>query len=117
MGVYFNHPSCLEHDPRAFMPEHPDTPERLEALEAHLAERDWLGWERRQAPAASEDDLRRVHSAEHVDRIREMCLCGGGEIDADTFVGEASYRAALHAAGGACEMTRALVRGEAEHGF
>ena len=32
-------------------------------------------------------------------------------------MGEASYRAALHAAGGACEMTRALLAGEAETGF
>ena len=35
----------------------------------------------------------------------------------DTFVGEPSYRAALHAAGGACEMTRALMAGEAALGF
>ena len=33
---------------------HPEQPERLRAIEAALAERDWLGWERREAPAASE---------------------------------------------------------------
>ena len=49
--------------------------------------------------------------------IRELCLAGGGAIDADTFVGEASYRAALHAAGGACAMTRALLGGEDRTGF
>ena len=38
MGLYFHHPACLEHDPRAYMPEHPDTPERLEAIERMLAE-------------------------------------------------------------------------------
>ncbi len=32
-------------------------------------------------------------------------------------MGEASWRAALHAAGGACEMTRALLAGEAAVGF
>jgi acetoin utilization deacetylase AcuC-like enzyme len=42
---------------------------------------------------------------------------GGGPIDPDTIVGEASYRAALHAAGGACTMTRALMSGEAQVGF
>ena len=52
-----------------------------------------------------------------IDRIKEMALAGGGAIDPDTFVGEASYRAALHAAGGACEMTRALLEGEATSGF
>ncbi len=116
-GLYFHHPACLEHDPRAHMPSHPDTPERLEALERHLEEQGWLGWERREAPAASEEELELVHGARHVRGIRELCEAGGGAIDADTFVGEASYRAALHAAGGACAMTRALLAGEAAVGF
>ena len=51
-----------------------------------------------------------------VELIRDLCAAGGGQIDADTFVGEASYRAALHAAGAACEMVRALMRGEARAG-
>jgi acetoin utilization deacetylase AcuC-like enzyme len=115
--LYFSHPSSLEHDPRAHVPGHPDTPERLIALEGFLGERDWMGWERREAPAADERELELVHSARHVESIRELCLAGGGAIDADTFVGEASYRAALHAVGGACEMTRALLGGEAAVGF
>jgi acetoin utilization deacetylase AcuC-like enzyme len=53
-------------------------------------------------------------SPEHVERIRELCLNGGGQIDDDTFVGEPSYRAALHAAGGACAMVRALAGGDDE---
>ena len=65
-----------------------------------------------EAPAASEQQLELVHSARHVRGIRELCEAGGGAIDADTFVGEASFRAALHAAGGACEMVRALLAGE-----
>ncbi len=115
--LYFHHPACLEHDPRAHMPSHPDTPERLRAIERHLEARGWLGWERREAPAANEEELELVHSARHVRGIRELCEAGGGEIDADTFVGEASYRAALHAAGGACAMARALLGGEAAAGF
>jgi acetoin utilization deacetylase AcuC-like enzyme len=99
------------------MPEHPDTPERLLALEAHLAQADWLGWERRAAPAATEEQLQLVHGARHVQGIRELCAAGGGAIDADTYVGEASYRAALHAAGAACAMVRALLAGDAALGF
>jgi acetoin utilization deacetylase AcuC-like enzyme len=115
--LYFSHPACLQHDPRALMPGHPETPERMVAIEAALAERDWLGWERREAPAASERELELVHSARHVESIRELCLAGGGAIDADTFAGAASYEAALRAAGGACEMTRALLAGEDTVGF
>ncbi len=116
-GLYFDHPACLEHDPRAHMPLHPDTPERLYAIEQALEQRAWLGWERRQAPLASELELKLVHSPEHVRAIRELCAVGGGTIDADTYVGEASDRAALHAVGGACAMTRALMAGEADFGF
>ena len=116
-GLYFSHPACLEHDPRVCSPGHPDTPERLVELERALAERDWLGWERREAPAASEAQLELVHSAEHVRSIAQLCAAGGGAIDPDTFVGEQSFRAALHAAGGACAMVHALLAGEARVGF
>jgi acetoin utilization deacetylase AcuC-like enzyme len=116
-GLYYSHPTCLAHDPRVHSPGHPDTPERLLALEAALAERDWLGWERRAAPRATEAQLELVHTAAHVRRIRELCERGGGAIDSDTFVGEPSYEAALHAAGGACEMTRDLLAGDAQAGF
>jgi acetoin utilization deacetylase AcuC-like enzyme len=115
--LYFSHPSSLEHDPRQGLPGHPERPERLQAIEAALAERDWLGWERREAPEASEAELMLVHPPEHIERIRALSRSGGGAIDLDTYAGEASYEAALHAAGGACAMTRALVDGEAEAGF
>jgi acetoin utilization deacetylase AcuC-like enzyme len=115
--LYFHHPACLEHDPRAHMPRHPDTPERLLAIEARLAASDWLGWERRQAPAAAEATVELIHSARLVKAIEEICLAGGGALDPDTCVGEPSYRAALHAAGSACAMTSALLAGEASVGF
>jgi acetoin utilization deacetylase AcuC-like enzyme len=115
--LYYSHPACLEHDPRVHMPGHPDTPERLEAIERTLAAEDWLGWERREAPAATEAQLELIHGTRQVREIRELSLAGGGAIDPDTFVGEPSYRAALHAAGGACEMARALMAGEAALGF
>jgi acetoin utilization deacetylase AcuC-like enzyme len=116
-SLYFSHPSSLEHDPRQGLPGHPEQPGRLPAIEAALGERDWLGWERREAPAASEEELLLVHPRSHVEAIRELSLGGGGAIDLDTFAGERSYEAALHAAGGACAMTRALLAGEAEVGF
>ena len=115
--LYFSHPACLEHDPRAHLPSHPDSPQRLRAIEETLDTCGWLGWERRVAPQVRERELELVHTPEHVRRIRDVCLADGGAIDADTFVGAPSYRAALHAAGGACEMVRALLSGEDEIGF
>jgi acetoin utilization deacetylase AcuC-like enzyme len=116
-GLYFSHPACLEHDPRVHSPAHPDTPERLLEIERAVSPRELPGWEWRQAPAATEAELRLVHTARHVQSIGELCAAGGGAIDADTFVGEASFRAATHAVGAACSMTRALIARDAPVGF
>ena len=115
--LFFSHPACLEHDPSEQLPGHPDVPERLCAIERRLESVDYLGWEQREAPAASEEELELIHTPRLVASIRELSQSGGDAIDADTYVGEASFRAALHAAGGACGMVRALLAGEAEVGF
>jgi acetoin utilization deacetylase AcuC-like enzyme len=99
------------------MEAHPDTPERLVAIERALSGQDWLGWERRLAPPADDAQLELVHDRALIEQLEQMAIAGGGAVDADTFVGEPSYRAALHAAGGACEMTRALVGAEADVAF
>jgi acetoin utilization deacetylase AcuC-like enzyme len=115
--LYFSHPACLEHDPAGVMPGHPERPERLLAIEQALAARDWLGWERREAPLASEAELELVHSPEHVRAIKELCERGGGAIDPDTYAVEASWEAARRASGAACAMVRALLGGEDDIGF
>jgi acetoin utilization deacetylase AcuC-like enzyme len=115
--LYFSHPACLDHDPAGVMPGHPERPERLVAIERLLDEREWLGWERREAPAASEAELELAHSEEHVRAIRDLCAAGGGMIDPDTYAVEASWEAARRAAGGACAMVRALAGGEDGVGF
>ncbi|MEA2140900.1 MAG: hypothetical protein QOC91_999 [Solirubrobacteraceae bacterium] len=116
-GLYFSHPASLEHDPRVLMPGHPDTPERLLAIERLLGSEDWLGWQRREAPAAPRSAIELIHEPQQIAHIERLAAGGGGSVDLDTVVGEASYRAALHAAGGACEMVRALLAAEAPLGF
>jgi acetoin utilization deacetylase AcuC-like enzyme len=116
-GLYFRHSLSLEHDPTEHLAEHPDTPERIVAIERAMAVADWLDFELEDAPVATDLELERVHSRAHVEAIRRLAETGGGAIDGDTYVGEASYRAALHAAGGAGEMVRALLDGRADIGF
>jgi acetoin utilization deacetylase AcuC-like enzyme len=106
----FHHHSSSEHDPRVLCPHHPDSPDRIEAIESALASAGWPGCVRVQAPAAGSSELELVHTATHVGLVRQLCIDGGCQLDSDTFVGEASYTAALHAAGGACAMVRELVR-------
>jgi acetoin utilization deacetylase AcuC-like enzyme len=117
MPLLLTHPASLEHDPRPFIPGHPDTPERIVAIEAALAAQGWLGWERREAPAAPDEWIEAVHSERLLREVRELCEAGGGLIDPDTAVGPESLRAARHAAGGAGELARALLAGEHEVGL
>ena len=115
--LYFSHPSSLAHDPRDLMPGHPEAPPRLVAIEGRLEAVDWLGWERRPAPAATRPELELVHTSRHVTAIRELSEAGGGAIDSETWDGPESYVAAARAAGGAAAMARALLGGEAKVGF
>jgi acetoin utilization deacetylase AcuC-like enzyme len=115
--LYLHHASSLDHDPGTLSFDHPDVPARIEAIEAAMTRADWLGCEVREAPAASRNELELVHEASYVDSIRELSAAGGGELDSDTFVSSGSYRAALHSAGGACALVRALIAGEASAAF
>ncbi len=115
--LYIRHFSSREHDPSVLSPHHPDTPARIDAIEGAMEGLGWLGCELLDAPAATEAELELVHAPSHVRRIRDLCLRGGGQIDEDTYVGEPSYRAALHSAGGACAMVRVLVAGDATAAF
>ena len=103
--------------PASTLAEHPDTPERIVAIEHEMASLDWLGFDVLDAPVVTDAALERVHSKAHVEVIRKLAAAGGGPIDQDTFVGEASFRAALHAAGGACLMVERLLDGEEKLGF
>jgi acetoin utilization deacetylase AcuC-like enzyme len=110
--VYFGHPSSLEHDTGL---GHPERPERIRAIEAELDRRDWLGFQRREAPAVTREQLLAVHPERYVEFVRETCARSGA-FDLDTPTSEGSWEAALHAAGGACALAEALLGGE-EMGF
>jgi acetoin utilization deacetylase AcuC-like enzyme len=113
MALYFSHPSSLEHDTGP----HPENARRLVAIEAALQADGWNGVERVSAPAATREQVTRVHSERHFDFIEEFCARGGGPIDADTVASSQSFQAALHAAGGAVAATDALLGGETKAAF
>jgi acetoin utilization deacetylase AcuC-like enzyme len=107
MGLYVAHPSSLAHDTGT----HPENGSRMRAIEAALDGAGWPGLERMEAPAATIEQLRRVHTAAHIDAMRELSAGGGGLIDIDTVTSEGSYDAALHAAGGAVSAVDRLLAG------
>src|SRR5688572_12762738 len=108
--AYLRHPSSLRHDPGP----HPERPQRILTVEAALAERDWRGVERLDAPAAPEASLLDVHPRSHLEMVRGLAERGGGQIDMDTAMSAGSWEAAVHAAGAAVEMVERLL-GERSH--
>ena len=110
--LYFRHPASLEHDTGA----HPERVDRIRAIEAELDGRDWLGFERREAPRVEEERLLAVHSDTHLEAVRKASASSRA-LDLDTPTSPGSWEAALRSAGGACALVEALLEGEATVGF
>ena len=81
-----------------------------------LEQRDWLGWERREAPEVDLARVEAVHPRAHIDAVREHSAHGLA-FDLDTPTSSGSWEAAVHAAGGACAMVEALLGGEVPVAF
>src|SRR5205085_9550058 len=113
MGLYVSHPSSFEHDTGG----HPENASRLRAIQAALDDDGWPHLERAEAPEATRQQLRRVHTDEHIRAIEEFCATGGGMIDIDTVASERSFEAALHAAGGATFAIDRLLAGDHSFAF
>jgi len=114
--VYLSHPASLAHDTGA----HPERAARIVAIERELERHDWLGLERQEAPRVATRTLTAVHPERYVRGIEELCYSAPPApvaIDSDTFVVEASYEAALRAAGGAVRLVDLLLGGEAPTGL
>jgi len=108
--AYITHPECQLHDMGRY---HPESPERLRAIEDQLIASGLLGLlSEHEAPAASREQLIRVHDAAYVDEIEAAAPDSGiVHLDPDTAMNAHSYRAALHAAGAAI-LAADLVIGE-----
>jgi acetoin utilization deacetylase AcuC-like enzyme len=104
-ALYLRHPSSLEHDTGG----HPESADRIVAIERELESRDWLGYEREDAPRLPRAVLEAVHPPEYVDAIERLSARGGGMLDVDTVASSGSFEAALHAAGGAVRAVDALL--------
>lgn len=118
--AFYSHPDCMLHEMGSW---HPESPQRLQAIEDQLiASRigDYLL--RPAVPLASEADLARVHTADAIYRIRENCPSVGAEpphfpLDGDTSLNPYSWQAALRAAGAAIAATDAVIDGAADNAF
>jgi acetoin utilization deacetylase AcuC-like enzyme len=113
--LLYTHSSCLDHDPGS---HHPEAPARLRAVLAALSGPQYARLERREAPESALDDILRVHSRHHVERVLgAVPKAGHAAIEADTVLSPASGTAALHAAGAVAAAVDAVVAKEADNAF
>jgi acetoin utilization deacetylase AcuC-like enzyme len=111
----FTHRACLDHDTGE---GHPECADRLRAVLRALEDEVFQFLDRREAPAASREQLLRVHAPAEVDAVF-AALPGSGLalLDADTVVSPGSGEAALRAAGAVCAAVDAVMAGEVRNAF
>ena len=100
MPLLYTDPCFLNHETG----QHPECPARLHSISARLAKTDLSKkFTDGKIRDATVEELTRVHSAKHVERVRLFAEAGGGRIESDTTVSRESYNVALKAAGTACD--------------
>jgi acetoin utilization deacetylase AcuC-like enzyme len=108
-------PIFLEH---AAASDHPERPERLEAIVGHL--RACGLWDRlTHLPArdATDDELRLVHTDRHLRLLARLAADAPTWVDSDTYLNARSLAAARRAAGGVLAACEAVVAGRDRTAF
>ncbi len=95
---------------------HPEHPERLAAVQAALDARS-EPLERLSPRPATLEEVTRVHSREHLERVRQAVSQAPSHLDPDTYVSPQSLDVALLAAGGSIELALRVARGEVRSGL
>ncbi|MBD3620316.1 MAG: histone deacetylase family protein [Chromatiales bacterium] len=106
-----SHPLCLKHEMGA---HHPECPQRLTAIEDQLIAQGLNMMLRHyDAPAATREQLERVHAPSYVDEIHARAPAEGlVSLDPDTLMNPHSLEAALRAAGSAVLGVDLVMQGE-----
>ena len=113
---FISHPHCDLHH---MGPEHPESPQRLEAIRARLALSGLLQQTMQsEARPATEEELVRVHPVRHL-RALDKCVPESGivTLDSDTLMNPASLDAARVAAGAVIRGVDQVYRGQADNVF
>jgi acetoin utilization deacetylase AcuC-like enzyme len=109
-------PKFLDHDTGS---GHPERPERLSAVMAHLEGLSWNADLRRYAPRPAPTRwIESIHAADYMRRAEKACRDGLPFLDSmDVAISSRSYEVALLAAGAPLVLADAVVAGEIENGF
>jgi acetoin utilization deacetylase AcuC-like enzyme len=106
--IIFHDPHCVEYSSTG----HPERPDRITRTVPVLKDRH-RNWEWREPREATEEELLRAHSPEHIERISKAAT----DFDLDTPAILNIYKYALKSAGAGIEGASAALRGEPAFGL
>lgn len=114
--AYISHPDFMKHEMGR---HHPECPERIAAIEDQLIQsRLDAHLKRIDPPLASEADITRVHSEDHLAFVKSKAPSSGySMIDGDTIMNPATWTVSLRAAGAAIAAVDAVMQGEVNNAF
>ncbi|NNG27774.1 MAG: histone deacetylase, partial [Ignavibacteriaceae bacterium] len=112
-GIVYD-PIFLKHT----QPGHPENANRLNAIINNLESNNLLPLlEKVPSRIATIEELCYCHSENYIKRVKEVCLEGGGYLDADTYVTEFSFDAATTAVGSLIDLTNKVCSGSSNNGY
>ena len=114
--AYISHPDFMKHEMGR---HHPECPERIQAIEDQLIQSRLDGHLKRiDPPMATEADITRVHSEDHLAFIKSKAPTSGyAMIDGDTIMNSSTWNVSLRAAGAAIAAVDAVMKGEVNNAF
>ncbi|WP_108507967.1 histone deacetylase family protein [Polynucleobacter acidiphobus] len=114
--AYISHPDFMKHEMGR---HHPECPERIAAIEDQLIQsRLDAHLKRIDPPLASDADITRVHSEDHLAFVKSKAPSSGySMIDGDTIMNPATLTVSLRAAGAAIAAVDAVMQGEVNNAF
>jgi acetoin utilization deacetylase AcuC-like enzyme len=113
---FISHPDFLKHEMGS---HHPECPERIQSIEDQLIQsRIDCFLTRIEAPLATEADLGRVHTEDHIAFVKSKAPSKGySMLDGDTIMNTSTWQASLRAAGAAIAAVDAVMKGEVDNVF
>jgi len=114
--AFITHRDCHLHDMGSY---HPEAPERLSAISDHLIAQGLDSYfVYHDAPLATFQQLKRVHTAAHLERLKRASPeLGIVHLDPDTAMNRHTWQAAMRAAGAGVLAVDLVLSGQAENAF
>lgn len=113
--LFLSHAASLGHDTG---PGHPESPNRIRAIDKVLSAEVFEPLVRRASPRGDAQAILRIHPADYIGAIESAVPTEGHvPIDSDTILSAGTREAILHTVGGVVLAVDAVMRGEADNAF